>query len=243
MNFEVIRWKSFWCPLKWGLCLVLVLWKFILFHNQDHDLNAQHGFMLWIYGLREYFSPYHMLCPIFSPPNIHVVSIIPLNHLLSHAIWKIKLPVNEIRPQQILFRFGLKFQASAGWRHSLLLCNHPSSSLQALRLPTFLRRERFEALRADSEGRLWVWRAVLGWHIRLRWASMSVCVCLYGLLWTTVGPYFRKNGGQQRETNNLLVSFELCHELRIWRVSISTPESHSLAWKTLIRISTHITAA
>lgn len=73
------------------------------------------------------------------------------------------------------FRFGLKFDD--GFHTGCRCVIAPSSSFQALWLSSFLRWERFEAVWADPQGRLWVWRAVLGRHIWLWWVlAVSLCV-------------------------------------------------------------------
>lgn len=51
-------------------------------------------------------------------------------------------------------------------------------SLQPVRLPPVLRRERLEALWANSKSWLRVWRPLLGWYFWLRWACMRCTVNL-----------------------------------------------------------------
>lgn len=119
------------------------------------------------------------------------------------------------------FRFRLKFLTSAGWGLSHgLLCN--PLSCQALWLPSLLRRERLQAFWADSQGRLWVWRTILGWHIRLWWELQNawfLCVVI-GELWI-IGKNLVIWLGHEKRDETLLHSYIKWNKVMIWKNSES----------------------
>jgi len=126
-------------------------------------------------GILINLSFYQNLILIWVNPNMHqmqnYITNTPNDEFGARDFPDKHLQMTRCVQQIHVSRYSLLFIV---WGNHNLFCR----PRQAVRLPSVLRRERLQAVRADPESRLRVRRSVLGRHIGLRWASGLLLVSL-----------------------------------------------------------------